>query len=531
MRNRNAVRLFALALAAALAVCLPGCRERDKGADRTVRIELDSNPRTIDPLFASSGGEIMLVCSLFEGLTRVDSDGQVSPAAAESYTVSADGLVYTFVLRQAVWSDGKTVTAADFLFGLRRAVDPAVGSPLAGELAPVQNAAAVTAGEKPVESLGVEAPDERTLILRLERPYDAFPALLSTAAAFPCREDVFVAAEGRYGMTAKTTVTNGPFTLRRWAEGISLTLARSSRYTGPNPARSAAVVLQCGRTAAERCERLLHQESDMGLLPDPTPAEGTALRVHAAWDTTWVLVCNPAHPLAGSDEVRRALLGSARDPLPDALPAGWQAAWGLVPSDYTAGGLAYRRTVGAIAPLETAASAAKAAYAAAAQALTNKTPPMTLLVTEDELLVTAASRLAQQWQKELGAYVTVRALPEADWRQALAAGEYALALTPLSAADGTAASLMGALTADGSFLPEQSRQALREKLNAAAAAETSAVAAESLRQAEQALVDDGWVLPLAERAVCVVARPVIDRLEFGFFTHLPDLTRVGKTGD
>ena len=177
--------LAAVCLLACLASCLTGCRDRDRGADRTVRIELDANPRTVDPLFASSDGERMLVGALFEGLTRVDAAGEVTLAAAEEMTVSEDGKTYTFTLRQAIWSDGEPVKAADFVFGMRRAVDPATGSPLAGELAVIENAAAVTAGNKPLPALGVEAPDDRTLILRLAQPRDGLPALLSTAAALP----------------------------------------------------------------------------------------------------------------------------------------------------------------------------------------------------------------------------------------------------------------------------------------------------------------------------------------------------------
>ncbi|MEI2422263.1 ABC transporter substrate-binding protein, partial [Arthrospira platensis SPKY2] len=108
---------------------------------------------------------------LFEGLVAESPRGEFEPGAAESWTVSPDGLSWTFRLRaDGRWSNGDAVAASDFVAGLRRAVDPATASTTATLLLPLAGAAPIIAGEQPPETLGAEAVDELTLVLRLQAP-------------------------------------------------------------------------------------------------------------------------------------------------------------------------------------------------------------------------------------------------------------------------------------------------------------------------------------------------------------------------
>jgi oligopeptide transport system substrate-binding protein len=113
---------------------------------------------------AQDDASVTVLCALFEGLTRLDNDGKAIPAAAD-WTVSEDGLTYTFTLKESYWTvnaiDGETnpwdepirVTADDFLFAIQRVADPATKSPLAAELYGIRNIEAVSKGEKPLEEL------------------------------------------------------------------------------------------------------------------------------------------------------------------------------------------------------------------------------------------------------------------------------------------------------------------------------------------------------------------------------------------
>lgn len=520
-----------IVLCALLSLC--ACGDSDKGADRTIRIEIDSAPSTADPLLASSASELLVVYNVFEGLTRVSSDGEVALAAAQSVSHDESNTVYTFTLREAKWSDGEPVRAQDFVFGMRRAVDPVTKAKAASSLFCIQNAEQIAAGELPVSDLGVEATDERTLVIRLARPMDSFLSLLSTNMTFPCREDVFIDAAGRYGMTQKTIVCNGPFSLRRWTDKVSMTLLRNSSYDGTHPARSNSVLLQFDQSQEGRVERLINKEVDFGLLSDPSAAPGDSLSLYYDFNQCYALWFNLEHPILQDKAARAALAGILDEAsLSASLPGQYRAANGLIPEGCTVGGLSYRGTVGALVPLTVESAQAKADYAAAAQTTqAKKASGLTLLYVEGEVMKELASRLAQQWQKELGAYVALTPVTLQELKSTVASGEFQIALTPFSSGDNGAMTLMRTLGSDNLKLPDSVFQRLDSLLTQAESAQKDADRAEVLALAEQYVVDEAIVVPIVESAVCYAARPVMDNVTFSFSSRVLDLAVMGKTGD
>ena len=138
-----------------------------------------------------SGSEI--VRDLFEGLMNDDADGNLIPGVATGYTVSDDKLTYTFTLRDnAKWSNGDPVTAGDFVYAWRRAASPELASPYAWymSLMAVEGVDAVIAGEAPLDSLGVSAPDDHTLVVQLSTPLPYFVQMTTHATTFPVPQAV-----------------------------------------------------------------------------------------------------------------------------------------------------------------------------------------------------------------------------------------------------------------------------------------------------------------------------------------------------
>ena len=132
---------------------------------------LPSDPESVDPQKARSTQAGDILRDIGEGLLGYSPTGEVVPGAAESWSISEDGLTYTFVIREdARWSNGDPLTAGDFVFSLRRLVDPATAAFYANSIAVVANAEAIVAGGLPPDQLGVEAVDDRTLVIRLARP-------------------------------------------------------------------------------------------------------------------------------------------------------------------------------------------------------------------------------------------------------------------------------------------------------------------------------------------------------------------------
>lgn len=141
---------------------------------------------SLDPHKAEGVSAANILRDLYEGLVGEAPDSSLIPGAAASWEISEDLLTYTFTLRNdARWSNGDPVRANDFVVGLRRSVDPATGSAYSQILAPILNAEAIIEGKLAPESLGVEASDERTLVIRLKGPTPYFLGMLVHSSAYP----------------------------------------------------------------------------------------------------------------------------------------------------------------------------------------------------------------------------------------------------------------------------------------------------------------------------------------------------------
>ena len=185
--------------------------------------------RTLDPSLSTDVPAERVLDDLFEGLTRLDERGEPVPGVAERWEQSADGRVWTFHLREARWSNGAPVRAADFIYAWRRTVDPATASDYAQALAPVVNAIAISEGRMSPAALGIEAPDERTVRVQLNAPTPYLLSLLTKAYAVPQYEPV-IRAHGESWVRPEYLVNNGAFLLREHVIGGRITLARNPGY-------------------------------------------------------------------------------------------------------------------------------------------------------------------------------------------------------------------------------------------------------------------------------------------------------------
>jgi oligopeptide transport system substrate-binding protein len=187
---------------------LPACTHRAAPPPSTLRIQLATEPASLDPALAEDGASIRILYNTMEGLVGYDGGGKLRNRLAESYSVSPDGRRYTFVLRkQARWSDGKPVTAGDFVTGIRRALTPQSGSKLAGIFFVVKGAKANFEGKAKASELGVRAEGDR-LVIDLEQAAPYFVQALTLPVAMPERQDVLDAHGGRWPESAPVT---GPY--------------------------------------------------------------------------------------------------------------------------------------------------------------------------------------------------------------------------------------------------------------------------------------------------------------------------------
>jgi oligopeptide transport system substrate-binding protein len=219
---------------ACLSAAAPGA-----AAPNEARVPIEAMPVTLDPQRISQAHEFRIAQDLFEGLTTEGPDGALMPGVATSWSVSADGLTWTFRLRpDARWSDGALLTANDFVFAFQRAVDPSRPSPAADVFLPIKGAKAILDGKDgdPCD-LAVRALDPHTFVVTLVHPTPWFPALMAHFAAMPVPKALVEANPEGW---ARSGVGDGAYRLVSWRDR-ELRLARNPNFHDASAVQVATV--------------------------------------------------------------------------------------------------------------------------------------------------------------------------------------------------------------------------------------------------------------------------------------------------
>ena len=272
----------------------------------------DGEPLTLDPHRYNLRLEQTILGDLFEGLTTVDGEGRIVPGAAERWETSEDGLTWTFHLRKdGRWSDSTSVTAHDFVFSLRRLLNPATAASLAYFLYPVVNAEAINMGEMPAETLGVGAIDDYTLEIRLQQPFPFLAERLFYPTGSPVPEHV-VAAHGDDWVKAGNMVTNGAFVLDEWVPQGHVRLRKSPAWRDAASTQLEAVTYHPTSDRSAAYNRFLSGEID--IIGDFPPGEIKRLQAERGDEThlspllsIMYLVFNTTATPFDDGRVRRAL--------------------------------------------------------------------------------------------------------------------------------------------------------------------------------------------------------------------------------
>ena len=218
MKKRVLAAFLSMAMVAGLAT---GCgtpgggkSDSDSADGKVFRYAVNTLPTTLDPTKGQSIGDNEIQHAVTEGLTR-NTAGDVKPGIAESWDESEDGLTYTFHLRKdAKWSDGEPITAADFEYSWKRLVNPETASPYAFIGDCLKNGQAIEQGNMDVEELGVKAVDDTTLEVTLEHPTSYFLSLIGSSGQYaPLRQDIVEKYGTDFAATSEKNVYSGPFVM------------------------------------------------------------------------------------------------------------------------------------------------------------------------------------------------------------------------------------------------------------------------------------------------------------------------------
>ena len=227
-----------LVLSLGITACAPtvpageqnGEGDSDKSEEKILHSNNVFEPGSLDPALAQGTHESWVLDHTFEGLMKIDPDMKVVPGMAEDYELSDDFLTYTFKLRDdIVWSNGDAVTAHDFEYAWKRALDIDLAADYAFQLYYIKGAEAYNTGEGSIDDVGVKALDDRTLEVVLESPVGYFLELTAFFTYYPVNKNVVEANED-WAKNADTHVSNGPFELVEWSHDASIKLRKNQNY-------------------------------------------------------------------------------------------------------------------------------------------------------------------------------------------------------------------------------------------------------------------------------------------------------------
>jgi oligopeptide transport system substrate-binding protein len=196
---------------------------------RCLHLGNTSEPVSLDPHKSTGSWEDRIQSDLLVGLTQDGPDGSIRPGMAERWEVSADGRIWTFHLRDAVWSDGVPVTADDFVFSLRRVLAPETASQYASLLYLIKGAQSVNEGKASPGTLAVRAPDPKTLEITLAHPAPYLPQLASHHVLYAVPRHV-VERLGDAWIQPANFVGNGPYVLKEWRLGDHVRVVKNPRF-------------------------------------------------------------------------------------------------------------------------------------------------------------------------------------------------------------------------------------------------------------------------------------------------------------
>lgn len=231
-RNKKvALTATALSLSALLAACGGGEESKSTSSgdgEKELDLLITSEPPSLHPQLASDTTSGAILENTFEGLTTM-VDGEPVLAAAEDYKVSDDLLTYTFTLRDAQWSNGEKVTAEDFAYAWKWALNPENASEYSSILYPIKGAEAYNTGKGTAEDVAINVIDEKTLEVTLNAPTPYFLELTAFKTFYPIHKAT-AEADPKWYTEADTYVSNGAFNLTTWNHSCDIVLEKSDTY-------------------------------------------------------------------------------------------------------------------------------------------------------------------------------------------------------------------------------------------------------------------------------------------------------------
>lgn len=510
-----ATLLAATIIASSLAGCGGGAAptgQAPAGGEATATVYMEAEPGTLDFSKAVDADATSIGMETMDGLTRF-IDGKIQPAGAEKWDISADGLVYTFHLRDYNWSDGKKVTAADFEYAFQRMFEPEVACPNAAIFYCIVGGEAYNTGKGDVTGVGVKAIDEKTFEITLNKPLPYFIELTKFVAAMPVRKDI-VEREGiSYGTDPSKMVFSGPFVVDSWVKGSQLIMKKNPQYW--DAANIKLDVVKMPLIMEEQTRQQLFDSGELDAIKNakeeyikslaPKLEKGDVVELKSEYPSCGYVVFNTQdkNKIFSNAKVRKAFsLAIDRESYVNNVLKKDVVAYGFVPFGVNIGDADYRRTVDE--PLLASKDVdAKQLFQEGLKELgLDPAAPVTVQFLQSNANADTRAKgeyFQDQWQKKLGVTVTIdTSADSADFNNRTRNGDYQVATAGWGGDYNDPMTFMQLFTTgDGNNASLFSNAKYDELVNGCMVEQDQAKRQEMFKEAEAILVDqEAAIAPL-----------------------------------
>lgn len=411
-----------LVVSFALAGCGTPKKEESKAPapqpkPQVLKMNWAEEPPALDPQITTDQVSFEVLNNVMEGLVRIREGGKIEAGIAEKWDISPDGLKYTFHLRDAKWSDGSPVTANDFDFAWRRAINPKTASEYAYQLYYIKGAEKANSinikdadADKKIEdamkNVGIKVVDPKTLEVTLETPTPYFLGLTAFGTYMPTKKEFFDKMGDKFASEADKMLYNGPFVIKEWVHESKLNLAKNPNYWNAKAVKLDEIQGAMVKDTNAAVNMYEAGELDiMGVTGDFIPNYKDKGMKTMPEATTWWVEYNLKDPFFKNLNIRKAFsLAIDRQAFVDnVLKNGSVVATGFVPPLLNGLNDKFRKESGDYIPKTAQVDEAKKLLAAGMKELGLTTAPKLKFLAGDSAPAKKYSQGLQEfWKKNLG---------------------------------------------------------------------------------------------------------------------------------
>lgn len=539
-RKFNRIILCVLCIAV-LSFGISGCSENTpRPEDEILSFTLSADPLTLDPQIASDYSSTMLITNLFEGLVRVDANGEIKEGMAESWNISDDGLTYTFHLyNDTKWSNGTPVTANDFVFGLTRALSQTTGSENATDLFLIKNASAYYNGDVSENELGITAVDEHTLKIELAYQSNGLLTALTEPIAMPCNEEFFETTKGKYGKDSDLIITNGPFRIREnygWDHDKYIYIRRSDGYNGANKAIPLGVNFTYDSQPSDPITAINSEDIDLCEIygNNLESAKENNFNITTTTNTLWGICFNTDIMAFKNAKLRVSLFSSLdRDTLLSDAPNSYVRTSQLIADNVLFAGKNYRETAGEFT-LEQADNV-EAMFGKAVEELKEKNIELkssyNIIYLDDNTSSSLVTSIIESWNKTSTCYFNKEPLQRVELEERIKTGDYEIAIAPLNTAVDSPMEFLSKFKTDSPDNYINLNYPTYNNFIDTALTDAGDDAINALMNAESYLIDYGYLYPLYYESRYFATAENVTGAIFSITSEAIDFSQVTKLSE